>query len=141
MAFDKKKMAALLNKALTMEHQADLQYLTHAAVIQGINVEPIISRLREIAKDEEGHAAKLRERIADGLGETPTMEVAKTYMEADIEKVLRLNLKFELEAISTYRAIHAQIPREEFLLEHEVRHILQDEMRHVEELKLLLGEL
>ncbi len=141
MAFDKKAMVAMLNKALSMEHQADLQYLTHAAVIQGIECEPIIARLEEIAKDEEKHAKMLRDRIADGLGGIPTMEIAKTYLETDIEKVLRLNLKYELEAIETYRRIHKEIPREEMLLEHEVRHILQDEMQHVEELKRLLGEI
>ncbi len=141
MAFDKRKMVELLNKALSTEYQADLQYLTHAAVIQGINAEPVIARLKEIAKDEEKHAEMLRDRIANGLGGIPTMDVAKRFMETDIEKVLRLNLKFELEAIELYRGIQAQIPRGELLLEHEVRHIIQDEMEHVEELKLLLGEL
>ncbi len=140
-SFDKKKMVELLNKALSTEYQADLQYLTHAAVIQGINAEPVIARLEEIAKDEEKHAGMLRKRIADGLGGIPTMHVAKTFMETDVEKVLRLNLKFELEAIELYRGIHARIPREEMLLEHAVRHIIQDEMEHVEELKLLLSEL
>ncbi len=139
MDFDKKAMAGLLNKALASEHQADLQYLTHASVLQGINCEPVVARLKEIAGDEEKHAGMLRERIA-ALGGEPTMAVAKTVFESDVQKVLRANLKGELEAIDLYRAIYKQVPREEMLLEHSVRHILMDELEHVEELRTLLGE-
>lgn len=44
----KEKIVQLLNHALELEHGAFVQYLNHAEVIDGINAEPIIARLKEL---------------------------------------------------------------------------------------------
>lgn len=56
----KENIIQLLNKALELEQAAYYQYLSHAEVVDGINAEPIIVRLKEIANDEKEHQEKFR---------------------------------------------------------------------------------
>jgi bacterioferritin (cytochrome b1) len=55
----------MLNKALELEHAARIQYLAHAELVAGLNAEPIIERLKEIAGDEEKHEQKFRTLIGN----------------------------------------------------------------------------
>ena len=50
----KEELVNMLNKALEMEHQAMIQYLSHAELVDGLGSEPIIERLKEIADDDSG---------------------------------------------------------------------------------------
>ncbi|MEM3575320.1 MAG: ferritin-like domain-containing protein, partial [Candidatus Bathyarchaeia archaeon] len=59
----KEKILELLNHALELEHAAFVQYLSHAEIVDGINAEPIIGRLKEIADDERKHQEKFRTLI------------------------------------------------------------------------------
>ncbi|MDH7508348.1 MAG: hypothetical protein QHH00_02985, partial [Methanomassiliicoccales archaeon] len=54
------------------------------------------------------------------------------------------NLKDEKMAVDTYRAILEKLKKEkikyyDYLLEHDIRHILMEEEEHITELELLLG--
>lgn len=136
----------LLNKALEMEHQANVQYLSHAELVDGINSEPIIDRLKEIASDEAKHAAKYRELIGDYLDGTPSMGIAKTTEASDITSILKANLRGEVEAVDYYGTIlkriaenKASLPYTFLRLEHDVRHILMEEEEHISELRKLLA--
>ncbi|MFH0861547.1 MAG: ferritin-like domain-containing protein [Candidatus Altiarchaeota archaeon] len=142
----RKEIIQLLNKALEMEHQANVQYLSHAELVDGINSEPIIERLKEIASDEAKHAAKYRELIGDYLDGTPSMGIAKTTEAKDIKGILIANLKGEMEAVEYYGAILENIgenkpslPYTFLRLEHDVRHILMEEEEHISELRKLLA--
>lgn len=140
----KETIIKLLNHALELEHGAFVQYLSHAEIVDGINAEPIIARLKEIAGDEKGHQEKFREMIGL-LGGVPTMGIAPTYKAKDIKQILEVNLKGEKEAVDTYRKILAELKKEkgkgyyDHILEHEVRHILMEEQQHISELELLQG--
>ena len=143
----KKELVSLLNEALKLEHASRIQYLSHAELVDGLNAEPIIERLKEIANDEKEHEEKFRRLIGDFLGGEPTRELAETHSAKSIEEILKINLKGEEEAVDLYTKILEKINEEkenlpyEFLtLEHEVRHIIIDEQEHIAELKLLLGE-
>lgn len=140
----KEKIIQLLNHALELEHAAYVQYLSHAEVVDGINAEPIIARLKDIAGDEKGHQDKFRTLIGD-LGGVPSMGMTPTYKAAGIKPILEQNLKNEKEAVDTYRKILEELKKEkgngyyDFRLEHEVRHVLMEEQEHITELELLLG--
>jgi bacterioferritin len=143
----KEAIIKLLNQALELEHAAAIQYLAHAQVIDGLYAEPIIARLTDTAGDEQKHAEKFRELIGDILGGVPTMTVAKTFPGKDIKQILEQNLKNEKEAIETYTKIldaiykeKDKLPYEFQKLEHDVRHVLIEEMEHAAELKLLLAK-
>ncbi|HLC98844.1 MAG TPA: ferritin-like domain-containing protein [Candidatus Nanoarchaeia archaeon] len=137
----------MLNKALELEHAARIQYLSHAETVDGINAEPVIARLKEIAGDEEKHEAKFRTLIGSYLNGVPSMGIAKTNAAKTVKDILEINLKNEKEATDFYKKILDKINKEkqdlpyEFLqLEHEVRHVIMDEMEHIAELKLLLAK-
>jgi bacterioferritin (cytochrome b1) len=142
----KKELITMLNEALKLEHAARIQYLSHAETIKGINAEPIIARLKEIASDEKNHEDKFRKMLSflDGV---PTMDLAKTHEAKGIEPILKINLKTEKEAIDFYEQIYQKICAHkgelQYLyetLEHELRHVILDEQEHVQELEVLLGE-
>lgn len=142
----KEEIVKMLNQALELEHAAYVQYLSHAELVDGLNAEPIIVRLREIAKDEAEHQEKFRTLIGDYLGGVPSMGMARTYPAKTIKEILEVNLKNEKEAVDFYKKILEKVngekkdlPYEFLTLEHEVRHIIIDEQEHIAELKILLG--
>ena len=133
-----------MNHALELEHGAFIQYLSHAEIVDGLDAEPIIARLKEIAGDEKNHQDKFRTLIGL-LGGVPSMKIAETHPAKSIKEILEQNLKDEKVAVDTYRNIIDALTKEkgqgyyDHLLEHEVRHILMEEQEHITELELLLG--
>jgi bacterioferritin (cytochrome b1) len=140
----KEKILQMLNHALELEHGAFVQYLSHAEIVDGINAEPIIARLKEIAGDEKNHQEKFRTLIG-ALGGVPSMKIAETHPAKDIKGILEQNLKDEKVAVDTYKKILEELKKEkgkgyyDYLLEHEIRHITMEEQEHITELELLLG--
>lgn len=146
MASIKNELTGMLNKALELEHAARIQYLAHAELISGLNAEPVIERLKEIAGDEEKHEQKFRTLIGSFLGGEPSMGIAETHRATGVNKILEINRTNEREAIDYYKQIYktvmdhkAELPYEFETLEHEIRHVILDEQEHVTELSVLLG--
>lgn len=142
-----KELVDLLNRALERENAAHLQYLSHAELVQGLNAEPIMERLREIAGDEAEHQKKLRTLIADFLGGVPSMGIDATHGAKTVREILRVNLKQEREAVELYTGIHKKVVQAKenlpycyITLEHEVRHIIISEQEHIVELSRLLDK-
>ena len=140
----KEKIIELLNHGLELEHAAFVQYVSHAEIADGINAEPIIARLKEIANDEKGHQEKFRTLIGD-LGGIPSVNFTPRHQATTIKQILEVNLEDEKIAVNTYRNILEELRKEDgqgyydHLLEHEIRHILMEEQEHITELELLLG--
>jgi bacterioferritin (cytochrome b1) len=146
MADIKKELITMLNRALELEHAARIQYLAHAELVNGINAEGIIERLKEIASDELKHEEKFRNLVGSYLGGEPSMNLAETHQAKDVKKILEVNLKGEKDAIDFYKQIYQKVMdnkkdlQYQFeTLEHEIRHVIVDEQEHVVELSLLLG--
>ena len=146
MAEIKKELAGMLNRALELEHAARIQYLAHAEMIKGINAEALITRLKEIASDEQKHEELFRELISAYLGAEPVMSLAETHQAQEPKEILKVNLKGEKDAIDFYKQIYQKLLdnkksfQYEFeTLEHQIRHVILDEQEHVVELSLLLG--
>lgn len=142
----REELVKMLNQALELEHAARIQYLAHAELVDGLNAEPIIARLKEIAGDEKNHEDMFREMIGGYLDGVPSMGMAKTHSAKTIEEILEVNLDDEKHAVDVYMGIMEkmhEMRRElkyEFLqLEHSIRHIIMDEEEHISELKLLMG--
>lgn len=147
MASIKADLVKMLNRGLELEHAARIQYLAHAELIRGINAEPIIERLKEIASDEQKHEEQFRNLIGNYLGGEPSMGLAKTHKAKDTKKILQINLKNEKDAIDFYKQVYKKVIdnkkslQYEFeKLEHDIRHIIIDEEEHVVELSILLGK-
>lgn len=136
----------MLNEALKLEYQAQIQYLTHAELVQGLYAEPIIARFRELAGDEAKHAEKFRTLIADYLDGEPCMAMAPAHPANEVTAMLNINLHDEQTAVDFYKTIYKKIvthkedlPYAYERLEHDVRHIIMEELEHMVELKILLG--
>jgi bacterioferritin (cytochrome b1) len=115
--------------------------------VNGLNAEPIVARLKELAGDEKGHEDVFREMIGAYLGGVPSMRIAQTHPAKTIQEILEVNLKDEMHAVDVYtgilekiREMKNELKYEYFQLEHAVRHVIQDEQEHISELKLLLGK-
>jgi len=141
-----KELIVMLNKALEMEHQANIQYLAHAELVKGLYAEKVIERLQEIASDEAKHAEKLRNLIGNYLFGEPSMGIAPTHRATEMTEILTVNTQSEKEAIDFYKQIYKKIVdnKDKFpyafnTLEHEIRHIILDEESHIAELAVLLG--
>lgn len=145
MANLKEELIKMLNQALELEHAARIQYLAHAELINGLNAEKIIERLKEIASDEEKHEGKFRNLIGNYLHGEPSMGIAQTHKAKDTIKILEVNSTNEKEAVDFYKQIYKKVnenkdslPYEFETLEHEIRHIILDEQEHIVELSVLL---
>lgn len=143
----RKELIEMLNEALKLEYQATIQYLTHAELVTGLYAEPIIARFRELAGDEAKHAETFRTLIADYLDGEPCMEMAAAHRATEVMAMLNTNLHDEQTAIDFYKTIYKKIiaskeslPYAFEKLEHDVRHIIMEEMEHMAELKILLGD-
>jgi bacterioferritin len=146
MAF-KDELVAMLNKALSLEHAARIQYLAHAELIDGPGAEKIVERLKEIASDEKKHEDVFRGLIGSYLGGVPTMKMSETHEASGEKGIFEVNLKDEKTAIDFYKQMYSkvvenkdQFPYEFETLEHGIRHVIVDEQEHVAELSLLLGK-
>jgi len=142
----REELVKMLNQALELEHAARIQYLAHAELVDGLNAEPIIARLKEIAGDEKNHEDMFREMIGGYLDGVPSMGMAETHPAKTIEEILEVNLDDEKHAVDVYMGIMEKMHemreelKYEFLqLEHSIRHIIMDEEEHISELKLLMG--
>ena len=135
---DREKIAKSLNEALAQEHACNIRYNTHAAVITGPYAEAVANRLKEIAKDEQEHADKLRDRII-ALGGVPTMDVAKEELipAKTLKEIIAINLKEEAKAINLYQSIFKMIDRDDVILYEAIEEIIEDEQEHREELSRL----
>ena len=143
----KNELIAMLNQALEMEHAARIQYLAHAELIKGIEAEPIIARLKEIAADEAKHEDKFRDLIGNYLFGEPSMGIAKTHKAKETMEILEINLAGEKESIDLYKTIYKKVTENKEklpyifeTLEHEIRHVIIGEQQHVAELSALLGK-
>lgn len=147
MADVKKELIEMLNKGVELEYSARIQYLAHAEKIKGLNSEPIVERLKEIAGDELKHEEIFRNLVCDYLDGEVSMKLEKTFYVKEIKEILEVNLKGEKDAVDFYKQIYKKVVdnknelQYEFeTLEHQIRHIIIDEQEHVVELKNLLGD-
>lgn len=142
----KKQLIEMFNNALELEHAARIQYLAHAEEIVGLNAEPIIARLKEIADDEKKHEELFRDIIGNYLGVTPSMCIAETHCAKTTKEILEINLKDERHAVDFYikimdelKDMKKELKYEYYQIEHKLRHVIIDEQEHIAELKMLLG--
>jgi bacterioferritin (cytochrome b1) len=146
MAEIKSELIVLLNQALELEHASRIQYLAHAEQIKGIDAEPIIARLKEIAGDEGKHEGIFRDLVGNYLDGIPSMGMAKTHEAKETMKILKINLAGEKEAVDFYKTIYKKVTENKEkltyiyeTLEHQIRHVIIEEQQHIAELTVLIG--
>jgi bacterioferritin (cytochrome b1) len=105
----KEKLVEMLSVALGLEYAARIQYLTHAELVDGINTEPLIARLKEIASDEKSHEDTFHEMISGYLDGVPSMGMSKTKSAKTVDDILKVNLAAEKNTVDYYLEVYNKI--------------------------------
>jgi bacterioferritin len=126
-----KKLLQELNKDLEWEYSAAIQYVQHAATINGAQFDSIQKELLIHAQEEMQHAVMLSEQI-DFLGGIPTVDVEKREISADSLEMLKQDMAGEENAITRYKE---RIGQAEQLKEYGLRRVLEDILIQEEEHK------
>lgn len=126
-----KKLLSELNKDLEWEYAAAIQYVQHAATINGAQFDSIQKELLIHAQEEMQHAVMLSEQI-DFLGGVPTVDAENREISADSLEMLKQDLWGEENAITRYKE---RIGQAEQMKEYGLRRVLEDILIQEEEHK------
>lgn len=135
----RKKIIDALNKDLSDELAAILQYMQHHYMAEGIDSPTIVEMFKKIAIDEMKHAEMLAERIAY-LGAEPTMTLSRVKKGGNLRKMVKDDLDSENETIKQYKD-HISLcedlkdPSTRLMLEK----ILSDEENHADSWETILA--
>ena len=133
------EMVELLNKDLTLEYAAAVQYIQHAALVTGAKYQTMQKELVVHANEEIGHAILLAEQIS-GLGGVPTVDVAERFTADDSTEMMKQDLEGELDAVRRYKERVGQArDMGEFGLARALEDILIMEEEHARDLEAALG--
>ncbi len=124
-----KKLLSELNKDLEWEYAAAIQYVQHAAAINGAQYDSIQKELLIHSQQEMQHAVLLSVQI-DTLGGVPTVDVEKREISKNSVEMLKEDLKGEEYAIKRYKE---RIGQAEDLKEYGLRRVLEDILIQEEE--------
>ncbi len=97
-----KKLMDLLNRGIARELQVSIQYMWQHVLVTGIKSVAVEEIFRKIAITEMKHAEEIAERLAY-LGGAPTIKPDPIFVGADLEEMLRMDVKAEEEAILLYK--------------------------------------
>ncbi len=141
---DVDELIHLLNKAFCDEWLAYYQYWIGAKIVEGIPRSALQPELEEHAKEELDHASRLADRIIE-LGGTPEIDPKKWYeltncgyllpKDPSLDVILDQNIKGERCAIAVYKKILDHIRGKDMITGHLIRHILQEEVEHEQDLE------
>lgn len=137
----------LLNDALATELVCILRYKRHYFTAVGVSSPRIAEEFLVHAKEEEGHADSLAERIVQLGGEpdfSPATLLERSHADydesSDLKAMIRANLVAERVAVEAYRQMVNLIGDKDPTTRRLLETILVDEEEHADELADLLEE-
>ena len=121
------KLLECLNRALSIEYSAVIQYCQHSALVAGMDRKIYEDFFNTSSEEARTHAKKVGDWIVS-LGGVPTIEAAHIQQSTDLEEMLKQDLETEQQAVAAYREAHAAVKGDEpikFMLEEQI--ILEQE--------------
>ncbi|MGD9588094.1 MAG: bacterioferritin [Pyrinomonadaceae bacterium] len=128
-----------LNKALSLELAAVIQYSQHSYLVTGHDREIFKDWFRDQAEEAQDHAESLGDKIV-ALGGVPTVEPAMIRQSVDVSEMLKQDLELEREALAVYMAAWAACDDNDLPQKFWLEDRVSDEQMHVEELEKLTSE-
>ncbi len=128
-----------LNKALSLELAAVIQYSQHSYLVTGREREVFKDWFRDQAEEAQDHAETLGDKIV-ALGGVPTVEPGTIRQSVDLGEMLKLDLELEREALNVYMAAWASCDDNDLPQKFWLEGQIADEQMHVEELEKLTSE-
>jgi bacterioferritin len=139
MAISMKKFIELLNKDLSWEYTALVQYTQHSGVMTGAQYMTIKKEIILHAQEELAHATIIADQISF-LGGFPTVEMYPGKTSRDNVEMLQQDLEGEEDAIRRYTERVAQAEQLNlYHLAQNLRNILAMEQEHAMDLQEALG--
>jgi bacterioferritin len=134
---DTARVIEALNKAVTLEHAASLQYNQHALLVRGLWRKVFADFFSAESHSALDHARKFGQKIVS-LGGVPTIEVGATvHQSLDVQEMLRQDLQLERQAMQAYLATHA-LAEDDVALRTMLEDHIEQEQRDIEELEMYL---
>lgn len=128
-----------LNKALSLELAAVIQYSQHSFLVSGTDREIFKEFFRESSKEAQGHSFIVGDKIV-ALGGIPTVEPAMIRQSVDTKEMLKQNLELEREAVLGYMEAWKSCGEEDLATKFWLEGQIAEEQFHVEELEKLVSE-
>lgn len=128
-----------LNKALSLELAAVIQYSQHSYLVTGTDREVFKDWFRDQAEEAQDHADTLGDKIV-ALGGVPAVEPGMIRQSVELEEMLKQDLELEREAIATYMAAWAACDDNDLPQKFWLEGQISDEQMHIEELEKLTSE-
>lgn len=136
----KGKLVELLNRDLSLEYTACIQYTQHQAVLKGAMYQSIQKELIIHAQEELAHAVIIADQI-DYLGGVPTVVMKPAHISSDNIEMLTQDLAGENDAIARYITRVKQAEALDlYHLAQQLRQILAVEQEHAMDLEQALGK-
>ncbi|HEY0003316.1 MAG TPA: ferritin-like domain-containing protein [Pyrinomonadaceae bacterium] len=128
-----------LNRALSLELAAVIQYMQHSFLVTGQEREVFRKYFGDQSEESHDHARTLGDKIV-ALGGIPTVEPSTIRQSTNLTEMLRQDLAMEREAMEAYTAAW-EVAREsdrptQFMLEERI----YKEQEHIDELEKLTSE-
>jgi bacterioferritin len=136
---EQRQLVELMNQDLGTEYRSIVQYVQHIATLKGLEVQSLVTELRQHLAQELNHAVVLAEQI-DFLGGVPTVEVPAVPSATDTQHALQLDLDLEEQQLQRYRerieqAQELSLPD----VAEALRPLLEQTQEHVRDLRSALG--
>src|SRR5262249_40274572 len=124
-----------LNRALSLEYAATIQYLQQQCAVKGQERQQFAPFFAASSSESHLHAQNLGNKIA-ALGGVPTIEPAKIRQGKNLGEMLRNDLDMEREALGAYVKAW-ELARGNHPLVFWLEEIISEEQLHVDELEKL----
>jgi bacterioferritin len=145
---DRDTVVRVLNEALATELVCVLRYKRHYYMASGIHAQAVAEEFLEHAKEEQGHADKIAERITQLGGEpdfNPEVLAGRShsqYVEGkSLLDMIREDLIAERIAIDSYSEIIRYLGENDPTSRRVMEEILANEEEHAEDMKNLIASL
>ena len=102
----KKSVIEHLNRALSIEYSAVIQYCQHSALVMGSDRKIYEDFFNEASVEARGHAKKVSDWIVS-LGGVPVITAAHIAQATELDEMLQQDLETERAALQAYRDAHA----------------------------------
>ena len=128
-----------LNKALSLELAAVIQYSQHSFLVSGKDREIFKEFFREQAKEAQDHSYVVGDKIV-ALGGVPTVEPAMIRQSVETDEMLKQDLELEREAVVGYMEAWKSCGEEDLPTKFWLEGQIAEEQFHIEELEKLTSE-
>ena len=128
-----------LNRALSMELAAVIQYMQHSFLVTGTEREVYRAFFRDQSEEAHDHARMLGDKIV-ALGGVPTVEPSMIRQSIDLTEMLRGDLELEREAMQSYMNAWKSCTDAEMATRFLLEERIAEEQKHIEELEKLTSE-